>query len=201
MVPAEYHIVVVGARAVGKSELVLRFATGSFAARTKGIKEHSYLKHVEIDSRPRILDIMDDTLGSQEEYGVLQFAAIRDLYMKNGDGFVLAYSVTSQKSFVQVVKLRGDILRLHEEQKQLMPFVLVATKCDLDTERVVSTDDGRSMAENWGVGFFETSAKTEKNVSAPFFELVRLIDKWREANPKHKVIVKHNSQKPSCVLL
>jgi len=171
MVPIEHHIVVVGAHAVGKSGLVLRFVQGTFAARTKGTKEDSYLKRVEIDSRPRILDIMD-VPGGQEEY-----CALRDVYIKNGDGFILAYSVTSQKSFVQAVKVHGDILRLHEEQKQQLPLVLVGTKCDLDTERVVSIDDGRSMAEKWGAGFFETSAKAKINVSAPFFELVRLIDK------------------------
>jgi len=171
----EYRIVVVGAGAVGKSALTIRFVNGNFVERYDPTIEDSYRKQVEIDARACVLDIMD-TAG-QEEY-----CTLRDTYLKSGDGFVLGYSVTSQNSFDQASKLRTNILRIHEDEP--VPIMLVGNKCDLEEERTVSIEEGRLLAEKWGTGFMETSAKNGKNVDETFHQLVRLIDKWRERKPK-----------------
>jgi len=171
----EYRIVVVGAGAVGKSALTIRFVNGNFVERYDPTIEDSYRKQVEINGKACVLDIMD-TAG-QEEY-----CTLRDTYLKGGDGFILGYSITSQNSFDQAAKLRTNILRIHEEE--LVPIMLVGNKCDLESERTVSIDEGRQTAEKWGTGFVETSAKTGKNVDETFHQLVRLIDKWRERRPK-----------------
>jgi len=173
-VTPEYRIVVVGAGAVGKSALTIRFVNGNFIERYDPTIEDSYRKQVEMNGRACVLDIMD-TAG-QEEY-----CTLRDTYLKGGDGFVLAYSILSQNSFDQASKLRSNILRIHEEE--LVPIMLVGNKCDLESERTVPTEEGRQMAEKWGTGFVETSAKTGKNVDETFHQLVHLIDKWRERRP------------------
>jgi len=174
----EYRIVVVGAGAVGKSALTVRFVSGTFVQKYDPTIEDSYRKQVEIDARACILDIMD-TAG-QEEY-----TALRDTYMTTGDGFVLGYSITSTTSFEAASKLRGNILRIKEGVTDI-PIMLVGNKCDLETERLVATDEGRRTAEKWGTGFIESSAKTCKNVHEIFFGLVRLIDKWRDNHPNMK---------------
>jgi GTPase SAR1 family protein len=46
-----------------------------------------------------------------------QFTAMRDLYMKNGQGFVLAYSITSQATFNDLAELREQILRVKDTDK------------------------------------------------------------------------------------
>jgi len=190
----EYRIVVVGAGAVGKSALTIRFVQGTFLVKYDPTIEDSYRKQVEIDARACILDIMD-TAG-QEEY-----CALRDTYMKTGDGFVLGYSVTSRNSFDQAAKLRSNILRIHGEENQI-PIMLVGNKCDLDTERTVTTEEGLQMSAKWGTGFVESSAKLGKNVNEIFFELVRLIDKWRDRNPRpDPTPSKRTSRKGICVLL
>jgi hypothetical protein len=48
---------------------------------------------------------------------VEQFTAMRDLYMKNGQGFVLAYSITSVATFNDLVDLREQILRVKDTEK------------------------------------------------------------------------------------
>lgn len=172
----EYRIVVVGAGGVGKSALTVRFIQGNFVEKYDPTIEDSYRKLVEVDGHACMLDIMD-TAG-QEEY-----SALRDQYMKTGQGFVLAYSITTSTSFEAATRLRTQILRIKEEQQDI-PIILVGNKLDLEEERAVTSEQGRALAQKFGTGFLEASAKTNTNVSEIFFELVRMINKWRENNPR-----------------
>ena len=40
--------------------------------------------------------------------------AMRDLYMKNGQGFVLVYSITAQSTYNDLVDLRDTILKVKD---------------------------------------------------------------------------------------
>jgi len=73
---------------------------------------------------------------------------MRDLYMKNGQGFVLVYSITSQATFNDLADLREQILRVKDQDD--VPMVLVGNKCDLEDERVVGRDQGQNLARQWG---------------------------------------------------
>jgi len=194
----EYRIVVVGAGGVGKSALTVRFTGGNFVEKYDPTIEDSYRKAVEVDGMACMLDIMD-TAG-QEEY-----RALRDQYMKTGNGFVLVYSITSQTSFEAAIKLRGEILKIKEDYPDI-PIMLVGNKCDMETERVVSKQDGGNTSAKFNIGFIESSAKTNVNVQEIFFELVRMINKWREkhnqkANPNGKLNVGKKKSSGLCVLI
>lgn len=83
--------------------------------------------------------------------------------MKNGQGFVLVYSITSQATFGDLAELREQILRVKDADR--VPMCLCANKCDLEEDRVVSKDQGFRLAQQWGgVNFFETSARKKINV-------------------------------------
>eukprot|EP00276_Gloeochaete_wittrockiana_P003369 CAMPEP_0184650074 /NCGR_PEP_ID=MMETSP0308-20130426/7564_1 /TAXON_ID=38269 /ORGANISM="Gloeochaete witrockiana, Strain SAG 46.84" /LENGTH=195 /DNA_ID=CAMNT_0027083323 /DNA_START=55 /DNA_END=642 /DNA_ORIENTATION=- len=194
---AEYRIVVVGAGGVGKSALTVRFIQGNFVEKYDPTIEDSYRKLVEVDGTACMLDIMD-TAG-QEEY-----SALRDQYMKTGQGFVLAYSITTTTSFDAASKLRNQILRIKEDSPDI-PIMIVGNKLDLEEERQVSTEQGKGLAQKFGCGFIEASAKTNNNVKEIFFELVRMINKWREKNPSkaggEKGKAKGKKGNKDCVLL
>ena len=102
-----------------------------------------------------MLEILD-TAGTE------QFTAMRDLYMKNGQGFVLVYSISSQATFNDLLELRDQILRVKDSHD--VPMVLVGNKCDLEDERVVSKDQGQSLAKQFNCAFMESSAKLKVNV-------------------------------------
>lgn len=71
--------------------------------------------------------------------------------------------------------------------------VLVGNKCDLEDERVVSTERGKQLADQIGLEFFETSAKENINVKAVFERLVDIIcDKMSESLDQDPSLV--NSQ-------
>jgi len=172
----EFRVTVVGAGGVGKSALTVRFLQGKFVEKYDPTIEDSYRQLVEVDGAACMFDIMD-TAG-QEEY-----SALRDQYMKSGEGFILVYSVTSRQSFEAASKLRQNILRMKGDNSANFPIVFVGNKNDLEQERIVKEEEGRAMADKWGVPFVESSAKTGDAVTDAFNSVVRLILKWRIAYP------------------
>merc|ERR1719273_2782625 len=125
-----------------------------------------------------MLEILD-TAGTE------QFTAMRDLYMKNGQGFVLVYSITAQSTFNDLQDLREQILRVKDTDD--VPMVLVGNKCDLEDERVVGKDQGLNLARQFNnCSFMETSAKAKIGVKDIFFDLVRQINKKAPAKKPRK---------------
>jgi small GTP-binding protein len=82
-----------------------------------------------IDDEVALLDVLD-TAG-QEEY-----SAMREQYMRTGEGFLLVYSITSRQSFEEITTFQQQILRVKD--KDYFPMVVVGNKCDLESEREVS---------------------------------------------------------------
>jgi len=122
-----------------------------------------------------MMDIMD-TAG-QEEY-----SALRDNYMKTGEGFLLVFSITNHSTFDTTTKLRTNILRLKEGMTDF-PIVLTGNKCDLEDERLVRKDEAEAQAGQWKVPYIETSAKMNINVNEAFYKVVRQILLWRNNHP------------------
>jgi hypothetical protein len=101
----------------------------------------------------------------QEEY-----AAMRDMYMRSGQGFVLVYDVTNKASFNEVPIFCNQILSAKDADR--VPLVIVGNKCDIEDGREVSTAEGIALAKSLGADFFEGSAKFRKNVDEAFFAAV-----------------------------
>jgi Ras-related protein Rap-1A len=163
----EYKIVVLGSGGVGKSALTVQFVQGIFVEKYDPTIEDSYRKQVEIDGQQCMMEILD-TAGTE------QFTAMRDLYMKNGQGFVLVYSITAQATFNDLMELHDQIIRVKDTHD--VPMILVGNKCDLEDERVVSKDQGQHLAKTFNCAFMEASAKMKINVPEIFSNLVRQIN-------------------------
>ncbi|XP_056001086.1 ras-related protein Rap-1b-like isoform X3 [Ostrea edulis] len=184
----EYKLVVLGSGGVGKSALTVQFVQNIFVEKYDPTIEDSYRKQVEVDGQQCMLEILD-TAGTE------QFTAMRDLYMKNGQGFLLVYSITAQSTFNDLQDLREQILRVKDTDD--VPMILVGNKCDLEDERVVGKDQGMGLARHFNCEFMETSAKKKVNVNEVFCGLVRLINKRTPAPGK----TPGSGNKKSCVVL
>jgi len=170
-VSGEVRVVVTGAGDTGKSALTVRFTGGNFVEKYDPTIEDSYRKMVEVDGIGVMMDLMD-TAG-QEDY-----RALRDQYMKTGNGFVIVYSITSKCSFETASKLRQDILKIKEDYPDT-PMMLVGNYCDRESEREVSMEEGMALAAKYGIGFMEASPRSNHNVTEIFHELCRMIFRWR----------------------
>lgn len=182
-----YKIVVLGGGGVGKSALTIRLVCDNFLEVYDPTIEDSYRKNVMVDGQTCLLDILD-TAGQEE------FSAMQDDWMRQGDGFLLVYSITEKSTFDEVRILYDKILRAKDAAK--VPIVLAGNKCDLNWERQVKYDQGQALATEWHVPFFETSAKEAINNQSCFFEIVREI---RRAQPNHSA--KPNKAKFRCKFL
>jgi len=166
----ECKIVVLGGGGVGKSALTIRLVTNNFLEEYDPTIEDSYRKSVVIDNESCLLDILD-TAGQEE------FSSMQDQWMREGQAFLVVYSITSRQSFEEAIIMREKILRCKEEEEP--PIVLVGNKCDLENQRQVQQSEGDSLIKEWGdnSSFYETSAKEKINHEECFYAAVRLVRK------------------------
>lgn len=186
----EYKLVVVGAGGVGKSALTIQLIQNHFVDEYDPTIEDSYRKQVVIDGETCLLDILD-TAG-QEEY-----SAMRDQYMRTGEGFLCVFAINNIKSFEDIHHYREQIKRVKDSED--VPMVLVGNKCDLPS-RTVDTKQAQDLARSYGIPFIETSAKTRQGVDDAFYTLVREIRKHKEKMSKEGKKKKKKS-KTKCALM
>ncbi|XP_076812366.1 ras-related protein R-Ras2-like [Clavelina lepadiformis] len=162
-----YKLVVVGGGGVGKSALTIQFIQSYFVTDYDPTIEDSYRKQCVIDGKVAKLDILD-TAGQEE------FSAMREQYMRSGEGFLLVFSVADKLSFNEIHNFHRQILRVKDRDD--FPMILVGNKCDLENPtRVVTQSEAKQMAKEFGVPYIETSAKLKINVEQAFYDLVRSI--------------------------
>ncbi|KAM8927323.1 ras-related protein R-Ras [Pelodytes ibericus] len=191
----KYKLVVVGGGGVGKSALTIQFIQSYFVSDYDPTIEDSYTKICGIDGKQTRLDILD-TAG-QEEFG-----AMREQYMRTGEGFLLIYAINDRGSFNEISKFHTQILRVKDRDE--FPMILVGNKADLDLQRQVTKEEALSFAQENHIPYMEASAKIRLNVDESFHELVRAIRKFHEmespptpaVNPKKK-----ESKSCPCVIL
>jgi len=180
-----YQFVMLGPGGVGKSAITIRFALKRFEAKYDPTIEDRYQKVIEHDDVPCFLEILD-TAGQET------FTALRELYMQNGQGFALVYSITSLHTLDFLAKIRTQIL---DFQPPDIPMVLVGNKTDLEDKRKVSREVAEEVALEWGIPLIEVSAKADQNISEIFHTLIQQC--WdREGGPPHS-----RSSKRTCVIL
>ena len=114
----EFKVVVLGSGGVGKSALTVQFVSGHFMEKYDPTIEDFYRKEIEVDNCPCVLEILD-TAGTE------QFASMRDLYIKNGQGFVVCYSLTNHQTFQDIKTMKEQIVRVKGTDKVRPHFTLV----------------------------------------------------------------------------
>lgn len=151
---------------MGKTCLLLRYANDSFSPTfitTIGIDFK--IKNVEVDGKRIKLQIWD-TAGQE------RFRTITTSYFRGAQGILLVYDVTDRRSFESI---RNWISQIQQHADVHVNKILVGNKCDMLDEKVVSTEEGQRLAKEFGVDFFECSAKNDINVEQSFLGLARAV--------------------------
>uniref|UniRef100_A0A674MQW9 RAB1A, member RAS oncogene family a n=1 Tax=Takifugu rubripes TaxID=31033 RepID=A0A674MQW9_TAKRU len=109
-----------------------------------------------------------DTAGQE------RFRTITSSYYRGAHGIIVVYDVTDQESFNNVKQWLQEIDRYASENVNKL---LVGNKCDLTTKKVVDYTTAKEFADNLGIPFLETSAKSSTNVEQAFMTMAAEIKK------------------------
>ena len=160
---------VFGWKKVGKTSLIHVFCVHRSCDGDEEIMEDLPLQRRVIDGKQFELNLVDCCSDEENPNQV----------MKTVDAFVLVYDTTNRESFDRIDEVLQQIYETREGAPS--PFVLCGNKCDLSSDRVVSNEEGVTLAGVMHVPFFETSAKTCTNVDEVFTELVRQYSVFKES--------------------
>jgi len=161
-------IAVMGFRSVGKSSLAIQFVQGQFVDSYDPTIENTFNKMMKIRGQEYEVLVVD-TAG-QDEYSIFPTQYSVDI-----DGYVLVYSIDSEKSFEVVQIIYEKLVDMIGNPS--VPIVLVGNKCDLHMDRKVTEEDGRRMASTMKAVFIETSAKDNQNAVDIFMKSILEIEK------------------------
>jgi len=169
-----FKLILGGDGAVGKTSMVHRYVENDFAKDYKSTIGTSIMKKEcsfkELDSTVRF--VIWDLAGQA------QFKLVRKSYLANAEAGILVYDVTNRASFENIDK------NWYIEIKKGSPniaLILVGNKIDLTENRVVSREEGESLAEKLQLIYIETSAKTGENINDTFKMLaLQIIKKYIE---------------------
>ncbi|KAK6355040.1 Ras GTPase ras2 [Orbilia brochopaga] len=196
-----YKLVVLGDGGVGKTALTIQLCLNHFVETYDPTIEDSYRKQVVIDQQSCMLEVLD-TAG-QEEY-----TALRDQWIRDGEGFLLVYSISSRSSFARIKRFHQQIQRVKDSIPNAInsasplgspvlsssssnptpiPIMLVGNKSDRVTEREVSTQEGMKLAQELDCQFVEASAKNCVNVEKAFYDVVRMLRNQRKNSIRPKL--------------
>jgi Ras-related protein Rab-8A len=153
---------------VGKTCLLLRYASDSFSPTfitTIGIDFK--IKHIELDGKRIKLQIWD-TAGQE------RFRTITVSYFRGAQGILLVYDMTDRVSFNSI---RNWIMQISEHADRSVSKILIANKCDMEGSRQVSSAEGQALADEYGIPFFEASAREDTNIKPSFETIARDVTK------------------------
>ncbi|XP_029943346.1 ras-related protein ORAB-1 isoform X1 [Salarias fasciatus] len=190
-----FKLLLIGDSGVGKSCLLLRFADDTYT--------ESYISTIGVDFKIRTIELDGKTIKLQivrshltqlfripsvallqpltfvlclqwDTAGQERFRTITSSYYRGAHGIIVVYDVTDQESFNNVKQWLQEIDRYASENVNKL---LVGNKSDLTTKKVVDYTTAKEFADNLGIPFLETSAKSATNVEQAFMTMAAEIKK------------------------
>lgn len=153
-------LVLLGDMGAGKSSLVLRFVKGQFFDYQESTIGAAFLTKTLPDQQVKF-EIWD-TAG-QERYH-----SLAPMYYRGAAAAVIVFDISSSDSFA---KAREWVKELQRQGNPNMIMSLAGNKADLAESRQVSTEDAQAYADENGLVYWETSAKTNANVADLFEDI------------------------------
>ena len=175
------NIMTLGNSEVGKTCFILKYTENFFQElylTTVGIDFK--IKNETINNKQYKLFLYDTT--GQEKYKSIALNII-----KNAQGIILMYDITNKKSFESIPEW---IRSIKDAKGDNFPMILLGNKLDKEDIRIVSEKEGKELAKEYNMQFFETSNKDGTNIQEAGLALVNEILKNQENEIKDSFISK-----------
>ncbi|KAK4379168.1 hypothetical protein RND71_001030 [Anisodus tanguticus] len=161
-----FKVVVIGDSAVGKTQVLSRFAKNEFCFDSKST--------IGVEFQTRTVSIQSKVIKAQiwDTAGQERYRAVTSAYYRGALGAMLVYDITKRQTFDHVARWVEE-LRAHADSS--IVIMLIGNKADLVNSRAVPTEDAVEFAERQGLFFSETSALSGHNVESAYFKLLEEI--------------------------
>ena len=188
-----YKILLLGDSSVGKTCILTRYADNTF--------QEEHMATIGLDFKIKSVNLNGKIVKVQiwDTAGQDRFKSITKNYYKGAHGIILIYDVTKRKTFDN---LKNWIDTIKEEVSDKVSVILVGNKIDNIDNRVVTTQEGQGIANEYNLQFYETSAKTGDNIDIAFNDLIKkvveIFGKYEEKGQKLGNNNKKSKKKGCC---
>ncbi|XP_073462751.1 ras-related protein Rab-37 isoform X1 [Aquarana catesbeiana] len=160
-----FKVMLLGDSGVGKTCFLIQFKDGAFLSGT-------FLATVGIDFRNKFVTVDGQNVNLQiwDTAGQERFRSVTHAYYRDAQALLLLYDITSRTSFENI---RAWLAEVHEFSQKDVVIMLLGNKSDMTDRRNIRTEEGESLAKEYGIPFMETSAKTGINVELAFMAVAR----------------------------
>lgn len=164
-----FKVVILGDGGVGKTSLLNRFVDKSFDQEYKSTIGTNIMR---IDYK--VLEKVTVAFALWDLAGQEYFQRVRQMYLSGCQAALFVYDVTRPDTLQNLKKWMNELTSVAGEEVKML---MVGNKTDLVEDRKVSLEEGKKLAEDLGLSYLETSAKTGDNVNRAFGSLAFLLVK------------------------
>ncbi|PON45587.1 Small GTP-binding domain containing protein [Parasponia andersonii] len=167
-------LVLLGDMGTGKTSLVLRFVKGQFFENQEPTIGAAFFTQILSLQEATVKFDIWDTAG-QERYH-----SLAPMYYRGAAAAVVVFDIASKDTFIRAKKWVEELQR---QGNSNLVMALVANKSDLEPSREVDTEEGEEFAQENGMFYIETSAKTAENINDLFYEIAQRLAKACPSKP------------------
>ena len=182
-----FKYILIGNFGVGKSSLLMRFVDDCWS--------DNYATTIGVDFKIKTLDLEGKSVKIQiwDTAGQERFRYVVSSCYRGAQGIMMVYDITDLESFQN---LTSWLIEIEKNASKNVYKILVGNKNDLENNRKVTFEQGKEFAEQYGMKFFETSAKESTNVHEAFLAMTKeIIQLNKKLNEKNNSIVIDNNIK------
>ena len=162
----KFKVTLVGLCPDDKRELVEKFLQMPSLSSVSVVGGDILTRTIELDTKKIQMQLWNTA-------GLEKFQDMTLSYCRGAQGILMVYDITKRETFEYIRECKSDLDRVRGFRDAVL--VLLGNKCHLQDQRQVSIEEGKQLAEEYGIKFFETSAEMDIQVELAFVTLAQAI--------------------------